>query len=253
MSKANKTTPEVLNQTVQPNADLAAVLVAVMPADVINSIVDVGIKADVALAGASKKHGQAYIGIAASLRAGIDTGLYSDPARAEYLRRRNLVIKGIVNARMVDYAGDDKELVTARHVNALEVGLSRDNKKALWVAPQSAKDRDEAKLAKDAERKAISYEVEKKVEAAVKKNPAADVKALRTAIKTEVTSKTKEEREAVKTVENQVSHKKAVQAGTEKINVATFPDLVQEGRFGDADPRPCLQAFSAFMVLFSDL
>jgi hypothetical protein len=244
-------------QTTQPNEALtaaAAEVVNIMDAVTLQAIINKAIKADSDYDKATAKRNSIFTECSASLRAGIATGLYSDVMAKEYDRRRADYVKRVVDTRYVDYSGEDKPEVLKRAYDAMMKGIQRDNAKALWVSPKLATERDEKRLARDAERKVIEREVEKKVKALVKKEPKADEKALRLAVKNELLAQSKEEREAKREEEAEAQHNRDFLTGVKAHKSNDIPLLIQDGYFGSKkDPRPVMQAYAAFCILFSDL
>jgi len=129
-------------------------------------IAQTAIDADNALGLATSSHGVTYAACAASLRAGINTGLTSNHAVKEYLARVNTFASLVAAAFLKPYKGEDKAEVLKRKVEAIKKGVSRDNSKALWNSPKPELAQSEvARLAreKDATRKEESRAVAAKV------------------------------------------------------------------------------------------
>jgi hypothetical protein len=245
---------KALKQTTQVNEALSSAKAYVMSEETLQAIITKAVQADADFDKATKKLASIYTECSASLRTGIESNLYDDLMAKEYARRRSTYVESVVNTRFASYTGEDKPEVLKRAYDAMIKGIFRDNSKALWVSPKPATERDEKKLARDAERKVIEREVEKKVAVLAKKEPAADVKALRAAVKHEIMAKTKEEREAHKEEETERQHNQDFLQGKKAFKSNEIPNLIQEGYFGSKkDPRPAMQAYAAFCILMRDL
>lgn len=201
MTTTTKAKAKAIKQTTQVNEALATAKPVVMPANILQEIIAKAVKADAVFAKADKAHKSIYTECAASLRSGIESAVCSDIMLKEYDRRRSEYVAGVITARLSDYAGEDKKEVFERARLAMMQGIKVDNVKAYWISPKSETVKEAAKLESEKARAEINRTVEKLVKVAIKKQPNADEKALRTAIKQEVMAESKEERDTKRETE----------------------------------------------------
>ena len=181
------------------------VTIQVMPVKQLTAIAQSAIDADNALGLATSSHGVTYAACAASLRAGIATGLTSNLAVKEYLSRVNKFASLVADSFLKPYKGEDKAEVLKRKVEAIKKGVSRDNAKALWVSPKPELSQTEsATIAreKDAKRKEEERAVKAKIAVLKKASPKMEEKELVKLAKEEVKAESREVREESKAAAN---------------------------------------------------